>query len=61
MMGLSNGVHWCGWFTITFIQFSITMAALTVMLKFGHVLSYSNPLIVFLVLEVFAVVTISFS
>ncbi|CAC5402030.1 ABCA2 [Mytilus coruscus] len=61
MMGLSNGVHWCAWFTITFIQFSITMAALAAMLKFGHVLTYSNPIIVFLVLEVFAVATISFS
>ena len=60
-MGLSNGVHWCAWFTITFVQFSITMAALTAMLKFGHVLTYSNPLIVFMVLEVFAIVTISFS
>jgi len=37
------------------------MAILTVMLKFGGVLMYSNALIIFLVLQVFAVATIAFS
>lgn len=61
MMGLNNAVHWFGWFTTTFIQFTITMAILTTMLKQGHVLTYSDPLIVFCTLEVFAIVTIAFS
>ena len=60
-MGLNNSVHWLAWFLTTFTQMSITMASLTVLLKFGRVLMYSNALIVFLVLEVFAVATIAFS
>ena len=61
MMGLSNSVHWLAWFLTTFTQMSITMAILTIMLKYGKVLMYSNALITFLVLEIFAVATISFS
>ena len=60
MMGLSNAVHWLAWFITTFIQFSVTMGVLTAMLKYGRVLSHSNPLIVFTTLEVFAIATISF-
>lgn len=61
MMGLNNSVHWLAWFVTSFSQMSITMALLTLMLKFGHVLMYSNPLIVFITLQVFAVATIAFS
>ena len=61
MMGLNNSVHWLAWFLTTFTQMSITMAILTVMLKFGGVLMYSDAFIIFLVLEVFAVATIAFS
>jgi len=60
MMGLSNFVHWLAWFITTFIQFSVTMIVLTVMLKYGRVLFYSDPLIVFITLELFAIATISF-
>ncbi|KAK3577511.1 hypothetical protein CHS0354_026468 [Potamilus streckersoni] len=61
MMGLNNAVHWCAWFTTAFLQMTVTMGILTAMLKFGKVLNYSNPLLVFTVLEVFAIATISFS
>jgi ATP-binding cassette subfamily A (ABC1) protein 2 len=61
MMGLNNSVHWLAWFLTAFSQMSIVMAILTVMLKFGHVLMYSNPWIIFIVLEVFAMATIAFS
>jgi len=61
MMGLSNSVHWLAWFITSFAQMSITMAVLTAMLKYGNVLMYSNPLIVFTTLQVFAVATIAFS
>ncbi|CAH1785688.1 unnamed protein product [Owenia fusiformis] len=61
MMGLNNSVHWVAWFMTSFLQMSVTMAILTAMLKYGNVLSYSNPLIIFLVLEMFAVATIAFS
>lgn len=61
MMGMNNAVHWCAWFTTTFIQMTITMAILTAILKYGKVLTHSDPWIIFTVLEVFAVATICFS
>ena len=61
MMGLNNSIHWLAWFLTTFTQMSVTMAILTMMLKFGNVLMYSNGFIVFLTLEIFAAATIAFS
>jgi hypothetical protein len=61
MMGLSNAMHWLAWFITIFSQMSITMLILTLMLKYGHVLMYSNPAIIFLALEIFALATIAFS
>lgn len=61
MMGMNNAVHWCAWFMTTFIQMTITMAILTAILKYGKVLTHSDPWIIFTVLEVFAVATICFS
>ncbi|XP_074655833.1 ATP-binding cassette sub-family A member 2-like [Tubulanus polymorphus] len=60
MMGLSNAVHWIAWFITSFGQMTLTMGMLTIMLKYGHVLEYSNPFIIFIVLEVFALATIMF-
>ncbi|XP_052774715.1 ATP-binding cassette sub-family A member 2-like isoform X2 [Mya arenaria] len=60
MMGLSNAVHWLAWFITTFVQFTVTMIVLTVMLKYGRVLIYSDPLLVFTTLELFSIATISF-
>ena len=60
MMGLSNAVHWFAWFITTFLQFSLTMGILTAMLKYGHVLEYSNATVIFVTLEIFAIATISF-
>ncbi len=61
MMGLNNSVHWLAWFITSFTQMTVTMAILTLMLKFGNVLMYSNGWLVFLTLEIFAVATIAFS
>lgn len=60
-MGLNNAVHWLAWFITSFIQMTITAAVLTALLKYGRVLTYSNPLIFFLVLETFVVANITFS
>jgi len=61
MMGLTNGMHWLAWFLTTFTQMSITMALLTIILKFGSILIYSNAFLIFFVLEVFTIATICFS
>ncbi|PRD32326.1 UNVERIFIED_CONTAM: ATP-binding cassette sub-family A member 2 [Trichonephila clavipes] len=60
-MGLNSAVHWLAWFITSFLQMSITAACLTVILKYGLVLTYSNPLLIFLMLEIFVVANIAFS
>nr|XP_042904131.1 ATP-binding cassette sub-family A member 2 isoform X3 [Parasteatoda tepidariorum] len=60
-MGLNSAVHWLAWFITSFLQMSITAAFLTVILKYGLVLTYSNPLLIFLMLEIFVVANIAFS
>lgn len=60
-MGLNSAVHWLAWFISSFVQMTITAAVLTALLKFGRVLTYSNPFIFFIVLEIFVVANITFS
>ncbi|XP_071097331.1 ATP-binding cassette sub-family A member 2-like isoform X1 [Haliotis cracherodii] len=59
MMGMNNAVHWCAWFLTTFLQMSITVGVLTAMFKYGRVLAHSDPLVVFMLLEVYVIATIS--
>ncbi|XP_050394470.1 ATP-binding cassette sub-family A member 2 [Patella vulgata] len=61
MMGLSNAVHWFAWFISYWIQMTITVIILTMMLKFGHVLAHSSGWLIFVVLELYVVAVISFS
>ncbi|GBL93401.1 ATP-binding cassette sub-family A member 2 [Araneus ventricosus] len=60
-MGLNSAVHWLAWFITSFLQMSITAACLTIILKYGLVLTYSNPVLIFLMLEIFVVANIAFS
>ncbi|KAG8190583.1 hypothetical protein JTE90_014059 [Oedothorax gibbosus] len=60
-MGLNSAVHWLAWFITSFLQMTITAVFLTVILKYGLVLTYSNPLLIFLMLEIFVVANIAFS
>lgn len=61
MMGLSNAVHWCAWFLTTWLQMTATTGMLTAMLKVGKVLPHSDPSIIFIVLQVYAIAIICFS
>ncbi|XP_053380428.1 ATP-binding cassette sub-family A member 2-like isoform X1 [Mercenaria mercenaria] len=61
MMGLSDGVHWWAWFITAGVQMTVTVITLTLMLYFGHVLPHSNPVLVFVFLELFALSSIAFS
>ena len=61
MMGLSNAVHWCAWFLTTCLQMMATTGMLTAMLKVGKVLPHSDPFIIFIVLQVYAIAVICFS
>lgn len=60
MMGLSNAVHWVAWFITSLVVMSITVTLLVIILKYGKVLYYSDPLVVWVFLMAFAVVTIVF-
>nr|XP_023696475.1 ATP-binding cassette sub-family A member 2 isoform X2 [Paramormyrops kingsleyae] len=60
MMGLNNAVHWVAWFITGFVQLSISVTALTAILKYGRVLMHSDPFIIWLFLTVYAVATIMF-
>lgn len=59
-MGLDNAVHWVAWFITGFVQLSISVTALTAILKYGQVLMHSHVLIIWLFLAVYAVATIMF-
>ncbi|XP_058515523.1 ATP-binding cassette sub-family A member 2 isoform X1 [Ochotona princeps] len=59
-MGLNNAVHWVAWFITGFVQLSISVTALTAILKYGQVLLHSHVLIIWLFLAVYAVATIMF-
>jgi len=60
MMGLNNAVHWVAWFITGFVQLSISVTALTAILKYGKVLLHSDPFIIWLFLTIYAVATIMF-
>ncbi|RXM93864.1 ATP-binding cassette sub-family A member 2 [Acipenser ruthenus] len=60
MMGLNNAVHWVAWFITGFVQLSISVTALTAILKYGKVLMHSDPFIIWLFLSIYAVATIMF-
>lgn len=60
-MGLANSVHWVAWFVTSFIQMSLTMILLTIILTCGEVLSHSDPFLIFLLLEMFGAATIMLS
>nr|XP_006817327.1 PREDICTED: ATP-binding cassette sub-family A member 2-like [Saccoglossus kowalevskii] len=60
MMGLSNAVHWVAWFITSFLEMSITIISLVCILKYGKVLTYSNPVIIWMFLSIFAIATIMF-
>jgi ATP-binding cassette, subfamily A (ABC1), member 2 len=61
IMGCQNSVHLISWFITYFIQFTLIMVIVTLILHFGKILSHSNPWLIFFLLQVYAVTTICFS
>ncbi|CAF0986967.1 unnamed protein product [Rotaria sordida] len=59
IMGLSNGVHWIAWFITIFSQTTVVMIAVTIILYYGKVLMHSNPFLIFIIFEIYALSTIS--
>ncbi|XP_051505257.1 phospholipid-transporting ATPase ABCA1b isoform X2 [Myxocyprinus asiaticus] len=58
IMGLDNGILWFSWFISSLVPLLISAGLLVLLLKMGNLLPYSDPVVVFLFLGSFAVVTI---
>ncbi|XP_028404446.1 ATP-binding cassette sub-family A member 1-like [Dendronephthya gigantea] len=60
VMGLTNSVHWLAWFITSVIMMMITTILLVMVLKFGDILQYSDPSVIFVFFFVFTISTIMF-
>ncbi|XP_029466633.1 ATP-binding cassette sub-family A member 1-like [Rhinatrema bivittatum] len=58
MMGLGSGTYWLSWFVSSFIPFCISAFLLTLILKLGGVLQYSDGSVIFIFMVVFCFSTI---
>ncbi|KAM9761903.1 phospholipid-transporting ATPase ABCA1 isoform 1-T1 [Menidia menidia] len=58
IMGLGTGTLWFSWFISSLIPFLISAALLIALLKWGDILPYSDPAVVFFFLMAFATATI---
>ncbi|XP_044541272.1 phospholipid-transporting ATPase ABCA7 [Gracilinanus agilis] len=57
-MGLNRGVLWSSWFISSLFPFLVSISFLVLILRQGNILSYSNPLVIFLFFTAFAIATI---
>ncbi|XP_065811834.1 phospholipid-transporting ATPase ABCA1 isoform X1 [Labrus bergylta] len=58
IMGLGTGTLWLSWFISSIVPFLVSAGLLIALLKWGDILPYSNPSVVFLYLTAFATATI---
>ncbi|KAM3619144.1 uncharacterized protein V6R79_003683 [Siganus canaliculatus] len=58
IMGLGTGTLWLSWFISSLVPFLISAGLLIALLKWGDILPYSNPSVVFFFLTAFATATI---
>ncbi|XP_039512135.1 phospholipid-transporting ATPase ABCA1 isoform X2 [Pimephales promelas] len=58
IMGLSSGMLWLSWFISSFLPFLFSAGLLIAALKWGDILPYSDPAVVFFFLTAFATATI---
>ncbi|XP_035267888.1 phospholipid-transporting ATPase ABCA1 isoform X3 [Anguilla anguilla] len=58
IMGLGTTTLWVSWFISSFVPFLISAGLLISLLKWGDILPYSNPAVVFFFLAAFATATI---
>lgn len=61
VMGLGNGVHWLSWFVDSFTVMMVSSALLSLLLKFGKVLIYSDLSVIFVFMSAYTVATIMLS
>ncbi|XP_070816442.1 phospholipid-transporting ATPase ABCA1 isoform X1 [Chaetodon trifascialis] len=58
IMGLGTGTLWLSWFISSVVPFLVSAGLLIALLKWGDILPYSNPTVVFFFLTAFATATI---
>ncbi|XP_001920862.6 phospholipid-transporting ATPase ABCA1 isoform X2 [Danio rerio] len=58
IMGLGSGMLWFSWFISSYLPFLFSAALLIAALKWGDILPYSDPAVVFFFLAAFATATI---
>ena len=57
IMGLTNGVHWAAWYTVSIILISPSIFLLCIIFKYGKVLQASDPSVIALMLYAFSFAT----
>ncbi|XP_028299253.1 ATP-binding cassette sub-family A member 1 isoform X2 [Gouania willdenowi] len=58
IMGLGTGTLWLSWFISSIVPFLVSASLLIALLKWGDILPYSDPAVVFFFLTAFATATI---
>ncbi|KAM4611576.1 phospholipid-transporting ATPase ABCA1 [Polymixia lowei] len=58
-VGVQNGALWCAWFAENITLLTVPCALISVMVKYGKVLQYSDPSVIFVFLLVFCTATIT--
>ncbi|CAB1345207.1 unnamed protein product, partial [Coregonus sp. 'balchen'] len=58
MMGLRSSTYWLSWAVSSVLPLAVSALLLTLILKYGKVLQYSDPSVIFVFLLVFCVATI---
>uniref|UniRef100_A0A3Q3LC94 P-type phospholipid transporter n=1 Tax=Mastacembelus armatus TaxID=205130 RepID=A0A3Q3LC94_9TELE len=58
-VGIQNGALWAAWFTENIVLLTVPCVLISVMVKYGKVLQYSDPSVIFVFLLVFCLATIT--
>ncbi|KAG7243353.1 hypothetical protein INR49_011809 [Caranx melampygus] len=59
IMGLRGAIYWLSWAVSSVLPLAVSAVLLTLILKYGKVLQYSDPSVIFVFLLVFCVATIT--
>ncbi|GAA6107815.1 phospholipid-transporting ATPase ABCA1 isoform X1, partial [Tachysurus ichikawai] len=58
VVGVRNGAIWFSWFTENIVLLTVPCALISIMVKYGKVLRYSDPSVIFVFLMVFCLATV---
>ncbi|XP_015769367.1 PREDICTED: ATP-binding cassette sub-family A member 3-like [Acropora digitifera] len=60
MMGLANWIHWCAWFTKSFLFLLISIIMATILFKVAKIFEFSDGSLLFVFLLLYVVASITF-